>query len=239
MKDVRVLYKNIIKDQKQALGSGILSGMSMAARIILDTKYFVKEYPGEISTKVEMGCLEGKLKLYCTVSLRNNDQLNEGLMIKGANPMPVLPLPYECITLKSNATFEELKLEVERSFREVYWGLRNFVVESIVNVNAKEHDLVFGLVEVGRRIVFEGRNKLDRGVIGNELENNGLIKEYNKNVDCLCGTQDNDGERMVCCDICEVWQHTRCVRIPNSEEVPHIFLCTRCEQEIMILPSLP
>lgn len=34
--------------------------------------------------------------------------------------------------------------------------------------------------------------------------NNGIM-------DCTCGTIEDDGERMVSCDICEIWQHTRCV----------------------------
>lgn len=62
--------------------------------------------------------------------------------------------------------------------------------------------------------------------------NNGIM-------DCTCGTIEDDGERMVSCDICEIWQHSRCVRIPNDEEIPHIFLCKKCEQEIVLFPSLP
>jgi hypothetical protein len=25
-----------------------------------------------------------------------------------------------------------------------------------------------------------------------------------------CGTQDDDGERMIACDVCGIWMHTRC-----------------------------
>ena len=32
-------------------------------------------------------------------------------------------------------------------------------------------------------------------------------------VDCVCGTKDDDGERMLACDNCSIWQHTRCVGI--------------------------
>ena len=39
-------------------------------------------------------------------------------------------------------------------------------------------------------------------------------------VDCPCGTKEDDGERMIACDNCEVWQHTRCVDISDSEDVP-------------------
>ncbi|KAK3222283.1 hypothetical protein Dsin_009308 [Dipteronia sinensis] len=230
MKDMRNLFKYIFKDQKQALNSGIFGGISVAARIILDTKYFVKEYCGDfdqLSSKVELG-LEGKLKLFCTVLLRNIENPNE--VTKNAIP------PYESVTLKNNATFDELKVEVQSSFRELYWGLRSFVIESVVNLNAKGTDLVFGVVEVGRKIIFEGSNK-DRGISHELMYENGVMNCIV--VDCPCGTQEDDGERMISCDICEVWQHSRCVGIPNDEQIPRIFLCNRCEQEIMHLPSLP
>lgn len=231
MKDVRNLYNTILKDQKQLLTSGTFSGISMASRIILDTKYFVKEYYEELSAnKVELG-LEGKLNLYCTVTLRQNETTNE----ETKNNNAILQ-PYECVTIKNNATFDELKLEVERDFRELYWGLRSFVIESILNLNAKGTDLVFGVVEVGRKIVFEGSNR-ETGIVNGRIYENGMM--INCVVECSCGAEEDDGERMICCDICEVWQHTRCVRIPNDEEIPHIFLCNRCEKEIVHLSSLP
>lgn len=246
-KDMFYLYKYILKDPKLSTSTttttGIFSAISMAVRIILDSKYLVKEYCGEVPpVKLELGP-EGKSNLYCTVMLGNSTQvLDHNKMIDNDNAIE-LP-PYECLTLKNNATINDLKLEVERNFREIYWGLRSFVVEAIANlssVDAKGTDMVFGLVEVGGKIVLQGSNKETRGGghgIVRELE--GPIFECgsgNYVVDCPCGAKDEDGERMVCCDICEVWQHTLCVRIPNNEQVPHIFLCNRCEREIILLPS--
>lgn len=45
-------------------------------------------------------------------------------------------------------------------------------------------------------------------------------------VRCECGATDDDGERMVACDICEVWQHTRCCGMENADEVPRLFICS-------------
>ena len=109
-------------------------------------------------------------------------------------------------------------------------------MESVLNLNAKGTDLVFGLVEVGHKLVFEGSTKELGIILSEQIYECGL---NNHVVDCSCGAKDDDGERMVSCDICEVWQHTRCVRIPNNEEIPHIFLCNRCEHDIALLPSLP
>jgi len=47
-------------------------------------------------------------------------------------------------------------------------------------------------------------------------------------VDCRCGAKDDDGERMLACDVCGVWQHTRCSGIPDSDPVPAKFVCVGC-----------
>ncbi|GAV86568.1 PHD domain-containing protein [Cephalotus follicularis] len=232
MKDMLYLYKHILNDQKPVLATGIFSAIPVAARIILDTKYLVKEYCGDPLAKIELG-IEGKLKLYCTVSLRDNEEGNEATK----KPMPMPMPPYECVTLKNNATFDELKVEAERNFRELYWGLRSFVVKTFVNLDAKGTDMVFGVVEVGRKIILEGNINKEEGIRKEAIYESGVINL--NHVDCPCGAKDYDGERIICCDICEVWQHTRCVGIPNNEEIPHIYLCNRCEQEILLFPSLP
>ncbi|KAH0990860.1 hypothetical protein GBA52_002343 [Prunus armeniaca] len=236
MKDMFYLYKHILKDQKLS-STGIFSAIPMAVRIIIDSKYLVKDYcGGEVPMEVELG-LQGKSNIYCTVMLTNTDHeeldhdQNYSKIISNNATLP----PYECLTLKNNATVDELKKEVERNFREIYWGLRGFVVETIGNLkNAKGTDMVFGLVEAGQKIVVEGSNKDMRGLVKQEMYECGRREHV---VDCPCGAKEDDGERMVGCDICEVRQHTLCVRIPNNEQVPHIFLCNRCEREIILLPS--
>lgn len=45
----------------------------------------------------------------------------------------------------------------------------------------------------------------------------------------MCGTIDDDGERMVECEACEDWFHTRCIGTPDSAEAPTPFTCTRCK----------
>ncbi|WCJ33681.1 RING/FYVE/PHD zinc finger superfamily protein [Euphorbia peplus] len=223
MKDMYYFYKYIIKDQRQTINMGLVSALQAAARIILDTKFLAKDYNTQLPSKVEIG-LQGRLKVYCTVVLKNSQVVtNEGIN----KAMP----PFECITLKIDATFDELKQLVEKNFRELYWGLRGLSVESVLNMNTTGDGRVFEMVEADRKIVFEGSSSVNELIYENGLSN--------RVIDCSCGTKDDDGERMVSCDICEVWQHTRCVRIPNHQEVPHIFLCNRCEHEIIITPSLP
>jgi len=222
IKDMLYLYNYILVDPKPIMGSEFLSAIPLAARIILDTKYFIKDYFGDFSYQLDLGS-QDKLNLYCTILMRNGDEyLNKAFMP-----------PHECITLKTTATINDLKLEVERSFREMYWGLRSFVVDSIQNLSVNNGtDMVFGLAKVGEKVVAEGRHTNMIEQICERDPNSGVV-------DCGCGTIEDDGERMVSCDICEILQHTRCVRIPNDQDIPHIFLCKKCEQEIVFFPSLP
>ncbi|EXB79993.1 hypothetical protein L484_004031 [Morus notabilis] len=53
MKDVFYLYKCVLKENVK-MNSGVLSAISVAVRIVLDSKYLVKEYSPEIPAKFEM-----------------------------------------------------------------------------------------------------------------------------------------------------------------------------------------
>eukprot|EP00955_Chlamydomonas_euryale_P095256 364926-Chlamydomonas_euryale.AAC.5 len=44
----------------------------------------------------------------------------------------------------------------------------------------------------------------------------------------VCGTTDDDGERMVACDQCGIWKHTRCCGISDDEDIPDTFVCAKC-----------
>ncbi|KAG8382650.1 hypothetical protein BUALT_Bualt05G0099400 [Buddleja alternifolia] len=209
MKDIFYMYRNIFREQNAMTNNGVLATIPMASRIILDSKYFTKEYCCEMAANDEAN----KRKICCAVMLTEEAST-----------------PYHCFALKDNAIFDDLKYDVEKTFRETYFGLRDFVAESIRNMNPKGSDLVFKTVKPGSKIDFEGKQG---SIIGGIDE--GLMV-----VDCVCGTKDDDGERMVCCDVCQVWQHSRCVQIPENEEVPNIFLCSNCEQDILCFPdSLP
>ncbi|KRH74860.1 hypothetical protein GLYMA_01G047400v4 [Glycine max] len=136
---------NYLDKLKPIMRSEFLSAIPLAARIILGTKYFIKDYFGDIPHQVELGS-DDKLNIYCTIWLRNN----------------------------------------------VGSELRSFMVESFGNLSVNNETMAFGLIEVGGKQICESDM------------NNGIM-------DCTCGTIEDDGERMVSCDICEIWQHTRCV----------------------------
>ncbi|XP_071928005.1 PHD finger protein MALE STERILITY 1-like [Coffea arabica] len=223
MKDLLRLYKLILKENNAMSSTGILASIPIASRIILDTKLFIKDYSEESTSILD------KSVLHCSIVLTSNTD-------RGSTNKAMIT-PYEFFMLRNTTTFDELKLEVERKFRDLYWGMRNFVAESLANLDAKGSDLVFKLIKAGTKIVFEGKISGESAdiccMMFESFESNALV------VDCICGTKIDDGERMVSCDICEVRQHTRCVHVSNIEEIPTIFLCNSCEQDILHFPSLP
>lgn len=48
---------------------------------------------------------------------------------------------------------------------------------------------------------------------------------------CCCGVRDDDGERMIVCDSCGFWVHTRCNGVRDTEEEPPSgFACKPCRE---------
>ena len=50
----------------------------------------------------------------------------------------------------------------------------------------------------------------------------------NWSVRCQCGTTDDDGERMIVCEGCDLWMHTRCNGVPDEDEELPPFMCQSC-----------
>ncbi|BAT08370.1 Os09g0449000, partial [Oryza sativa Japonica Group] len=103
---------------------------------------------------------------------------------------------------------------------------------------------VLGLVDVGSAVVVQGsvgeqingedHERKEEAAAAAVCEGSGGGERV---VDCACGAVDDDGERMACCDICEAWQHTRCAGIADTEDAPHVFLCSRCDNDVVSFPS--
>ncbi|KAF6168605.1 hypothetical protein GIB67_005217 [Kingdonia uniflora] len=223
--DMLYLYKYIFKEPSRTLDTGLFSAIQIASRIVLDSKHLVKDYI-RLSPKIESSG-EENLKLLCTICLRDKDVIHD--VTKTVTP------PYNLIVVPPHVTFRELMTLVEKSFKETYWGLRSFVAETILDVLVNETDLVVELVETGSSLVISGRLE-DKDI---DIEGIYECKKESFVLECACGAKEDDGERMISCDICEVRQHNRCARVSTTEDVPHIFLCGRCEQDIALFPSLP
>jgi hypothetical protein len=49
-------------------------------------------------------------------------------------------------------------------------------------------------------------------------------------VQCCCGVGDDDGERMIMCDSCGFWVHTRCNGLRDNQQEPSGFACKPCRE---------
>ncbi|KAJ1718884.1 Histone deacetylase complex subunit, partial [Coemansia biformis] len=64
---------------------------------------------------------------------------------------------------------------------------------------------------------------------GNE-ENEDEEEEDDGVVRCVCGER-NDGELMIQCETCQVWQHTLCMGIRDEAHIPDKYYCEKCHPE--------
>ncbi|KAL1199194.1 PHD finger protein MALE STERILITY 1 [Cardamine amara subsp. amara] len=232
MKDIIYFYKHILMDYKGVLGplGGILNQIGMASRAVLDAKYFIKEYQYIKDTSAKTFHLNQaeKLGIFCTIAWKCHHHNNE----------IVMP-PQECIVVNKDATWSEVYGEAERVFREIYWELRDVVVESVANGQREIITRVDQIAMNGNKgLVLEGNVGMMMNIEVMKCYDDDNNKK-DKRIECECGAKEEDGERMVCCDICEVWQHTRCVGVQHNEEVPRIFLCQSCDQHLIPLSFLP
>ncbi|KAF8734320.1 hypothetical protein HU200_014544 [Digitaria exilis] len=134
-------------------------------------------------------------------------------------PMP----PGDIVVVPLHASLGELLVEAERALRDTYCFFEGFQAESLDGIAGEKWDpVMLGGAESGDTIGVHGHG----ADMETELRCQGGIDAWE--VQCLCGAQDDDGERMVACDACNVWHHTRCVGIVDGAPVPPLFLCMSC-----------
>ncbi|XP_043722087.1 PHD finger protein MALE MEIOCYTE DEATH 1 [Telopea speciosissima] len=205
--DILFLYRTVLLE-----GYPETELVGLACRVVLDCKHFVKQW--HCNDEDEL------LRFECGVIPSETDM--ESFLTR---PLP----PGELVVLQPYATVGELKIAVERAMRDTYCLMGKFEANEVEGLReVEDEEVLFGTVESGAQVWVRGS--------GVELEKEKLRYEGgtdNWTVDCSCGAKDDDGERMVACDICEVWQHTRCGGIEDSEAPPLLFVCERCRTSIM------
>ncbi|CAN6281653.1 unnamed protein product [Urochloa humidicola] len=139
-------------------------------------------------------------------------------------PMP----PGDVVVVPLHASIGELLVEAEHALRDTYCFFEGFQAESLDGIAGEKWDpVMLGGAESGDTIGVHGH-----GVdMENGLRCQGGVDAWD--VQCVCGAQDDDGERMVACDACNVWHHTRCVGIADGVPVPPLFLCMSCGGALM------
>ncbi|XP_076912282.1 PHD finger protein MALE MEIOCYTE DEATH 1 [Bidens hawaiensis] len=194
------LYKDVAYLYRHVLMDSDNETVGFAVRTILDGKHFTKLW--QLNDDDEF------LRFVCRV-IPESRKSSSGEVV-------VVPL---------HATVQELKTATEMAMWDTYCVMERLKVREIMELEGvDEEEVIFGALESGSEIRVRGFG-VDF-LTTSDLNYEG--GEDNWVVHCKCGTRDDDGERMVACDLCEVWQHTRCSGIADGEVVPPLFMCYRC-----------
>ncbi|XP_071732506.1 PHD finger protein At1g33420-like [Rutidosis leptorrhynchoides] len=215
LRDLRYLYEALLHPRSMVNHVPITKSDAMvnSAMKLLDCKQFVKNYhPEQFFAKRN----PSSLVLSCKPELIEQ---TEEISVN---------VPPEHIILSTNATIHDFKVEATKAFQEVYLILRRFHAEELVGYRGVDDSTQIKLLI--------GSNVEAVSLCGNCFGKNGLSKfrmergEETWTMDCSCGAKDDDGERMLACDVCGVWQHTRCAGIRDCDMVPGKFVCYKCDR---------
>lgn len=219
--DLKFLYESMLHPQTMlSYGPDETRNLAISsAQKLLDCKQFVKDYKHEklSSGNGVMVCFSCQLEIV--------DHSEE------TAPDP----PAELVVLPANATVSDLKIEASKAFQEVYLAFRRFQAEELVGYGGVEDSsqvklLLWSTESVRVRGRCMGKNVLNKFRVERGIER--------WTVECICGAKDDDGERMLACDVCGVWQHTRCSGIKDFDAVPAKFVCYRCRGSPEMTPTV-
>lgn len=210
--DLRFLYNALLNPETMLSSQPEVVGASShnAAAKILDCKQFIKHYDEHAPQTPSNSRL---LCVRCSIELLDH-------------PKDYTAPPVELVLLPASATLAELKIQAARAFQETYLMFQSFQAEQLPDFpNFSDTTLVKHVLGSNQLVRVRGRCTGDHRRIVQFRMERGL---ENWTVDCTCGAKDDDGERMLACDVCGVWQHTRCSGISDFEDVPEKFICRKC-----------
>ncbi|ERN12724.1 hypothetical protein AMTR_s00043p00048200 [Amborella trichopoda] len=208
-RDLEYVYRRV---REGGLGGEVVEA---ARRMVLDTKHLAKEWPIRDD--------DGKLRFMVSVVVAEE----EAGIFSCATPPP------ELVVLPLHASVGDLRAKPERILCDTYCVMEGFVAQDLIwaqGLKVSEMELLFHMAQLGMGMGVWVRGKqAEWGAACLRYE--GGAEE--RRVECTCGERDDDGERMVACDLCEVWQHTWCLGIPDVEEVAHLLFCDRCASALL------
>jgi hypothetical protein len=165
-----------------------------------------------------------QLRLLVTPALDRSGRTPATAGWAGGRPHRRRDPPAELILLPAGARVCELKAAAQSALQQLYPCMEGYVVESVDGV------LMNGdRCRVQPRPGNRGLEVWGRGcaaLLGGPLRYEGGTESWV--VRCGCGVADDDGERMVACDACGVWKHTRCEGVPDDAPPPPAFVCAAC-----------
>ena len=166
------------------LGYPDSEAVDTAVQTILDSRYFVKEWPVRDEMKEQV------LTFICRLQPNFVDKKHE---LKGLACGEVVVVPL-------HATVGDLKRAAEAALRDTYCIAERLIVTDIKELmDVSDEEVLFGLIQSGVELCVRGI-AID---LLTPLKYQGESESAdNWKVRCECGAQDDDGERMVACSFC-------------------------------------
>ncbi|GMH42329.1 hypothetical protein BSKO_10248 [Bryopsis sp. KO-2023] len=230
--DLLYFYQNVLEVYKPALQGPngyrrlFLKEFPQSVQVLKDTKLFVKNYDRLWMKRPLPGAADGGkfIRLMCRVELEptippdHPHRMNDGTYMKPPSFFRRLP-PAEPVLVSDKMPLHEITQEILRTFRNVYGMFQNW---RITNIDGLRFSSEGRLLMPPPEIRVRGCNYRPEL----ELRHAGGIEDWE--VFCRCRAEDDDGARMVACDQCGLWMHTRCMGFRDDEEVPEYFKCLTC-----------
>ncbi|KAJ3703900.1 hypothetical protein LUZ61_007605 [Rhynchospora tenuis] len=209
--DLRYLYNALLNPQTMHGYKPLsrLDSARLSATKLLNSKHLIKHYD-----KADDFSISNPFLIQITCNIEAVDLYKDSIC------------PPEILTLPVTATVSDLKAEAAKAFKETYLIHQNFEADQLLDCKVASETTQVKLLFGSRGNAFiNGRCYGGRRRLGIYRMERGVEKWM---VDCVCGAKDDDGERMLACDVCGVWQHTRCSNIKDAENVPEKFVCRKC-----------
>jgi len=244
--DLITLYHDVLENykparlQQQAGQRVTVKGGPLvdAARTLLDTKQFVKIYthlddlldstPANKLAKPAANAQKAiRIIVTAVMDTRNQGPALSGLGVNSVKARQrvgtVTRPPPEIVFLPSEPTLGDLKRNASKAFRDLYVVLSDFKVTRVKGYEGVSDKTRLGWRKMqGASVEVHGEG----ADLESEYRYQGGFEQWT--VECVCGTRDDDGERMIACDRCGIWMHTRCVGIKDSAKAPSSWTCPNC-----------
>ncbi|GJR75687.1 PHD finger protein-like protein [Tanacetum coccineum] len=138
-------------------------------------------------------------------------------------PLP----PGEVVMVTPWMAIGQLREKTHSALRDTYCLMDRFVVSQIGGLKGMQDNVLLSYAVLAGEQVWVRGFGLDLDTVLRYEGGDGYVME--SKVDCLCGACDDDVERMVACDECNVWRHTKCSGIEDDELAPAYFVCSDCD----------
>ena len=201
-------------------GAAALASLAAAARVLHDVKHFVKDYGGHLpldaATAARAAAAGGQAEGKVRVLVRADFDAPLPPAAAGGRGRRTAPPP-EPVLVPEGASPAEIKEAARAVFAATY---RLFKRATVVTL-AKGDRGGSGRSLPSYAATFSGADPDPR------WRHAGGPEDWT--VACTgCGTRDDDGARMVVCDTCGAWVHTRCEGVPDAAPPPVALVCRAC-----------